>query len=192
MMPPNEVQRIPERAAITEARKGPRLLVERIVVGRDESGNTSVRITYRLGPPEPSGAEDEFVSGVKNACSVHAHHTGTNRDMNLRMPASESSSWRRPLPPRTPGRRRATSRWRGAARRLRRRWRCAGAGASAAGRLCRPGPVSGAPRFSHSSRRILYDDLTRGARLRGPGVPVPGDIIGRDASDERRRSWREG
>ncbi len=37
------------------------------MVGRDENGNTSVRITYRFGPPEPSGEEDVFVSGVEYA-----------------------------------------------------------------------------------------------------------------------------
>ena len=44
-----------------------KLLVERIVAGRDEYGNTSVRITYRFGPPEPPDEEDVFVSGVDNA-----------------------------------------------------------------------------------------------------------------------------
>jgi hypothetical protein len=35
-----------------------RLLVEKIVVGRDEEGRTKVDITYRFGPPEVSLAED--------------------------------------------------------------------------------------------------------------------------------------
>jgi hypothetical protein len=43
------------------------LLVERIVVGRDENGDTSVRITYRFGPHEPPGTEEPFVTGVNNA-----------------------------------------------------------------------------------------------------------------------------
>jgi hypothetical protein len=43
-----------------------KLLVERIVAGRDESGNTSVRITYRFGPPEPSDEEAVFMDGVES------------------------------------------------------------------------------------------------------------------------------
>ena len=44
-----------------------KLLVERVVVGRDENRRTSVRITYRFGPPEPLGGEAAFVSGVEHA-----------------------------------------------------------------------------------------------------------------------------
>ncbi len=66
-----------------------KLLVERILVGRDENGETQVRITYRFGPPEPPGAEDQFVTGVNNACPTHAHHTGTNNPTNRRTPTGE-------------------------------------------------------------------------------------------------------
>ena len=61
-----------------------KLLVERIVVGRDENGNTSVRITHRFGPPEPSGEEDEFVSGVELASPSHpvkGHQSGVYHDV---------------------------------------------------------------------------------------------------------------
>ena len=71
------------------------LLVERIVVGRDENGDTSVRITYRFGPPEPPGTEEPFVTGVNNACPTHAHHTGMMSATNSRTPAKEWSLPRR-------------------------------------------------------------------------------------------------
>jgi hypothetical protein len=44
-----------------------KLLVERILVGRDENGSTSVRITYCFGPPEPSGDVDDVVYGGEHA-----------------------------------------------------------------------------------------------------------------------------
>ncbi len=65
------------------------LLVERIVVGRDEDGGTCVRITYRFGPPEPAGAKNRFVTGVNNACPTHAHHTGIKSPTNSRTPTKE-------------------------------------------------------------------------------------------------------
>jgi hypothetical protein len=53
--------------AYAKRRELVKLLVERIVVGRDENGRTSVRITYRFGPPEPPGEEQPLVSGVELA-----------------------------------------------------------------------------------------------------------------------------
>src|SRR5919199_1388497 len=53
--------------AYAKRRRLVKLLVERVVVGRDENRRTSVRITYRFGPPEPPGREAAFVSGVEHA-----------------------------------------------------------------------------------------------------------------------------
>jgi hypothetical protein len=62
-------------------------LVERIVAGRDANGNTSVRITYRFGPPEPSGEEDGFVTGVENGPAQFALKHSSNRSRGIsRMP----------------------------------------------------------------------------------------------------------
>ena len=48
-----------------------RLLVEAVVVDRNEDGRTRVRITYRFGPPEPlrneEAEEDRFVHGIQNS-----------------------------------------------------------------------------------------------------------------------------
>jgi site-specific DNA recombinase len=54
--------------AFVNRRELVRLLVERIDVGRDESGKTRVRITYRFGPPSEagSGQEDAFMNGVEH------------------------------------------------------------------------------------------------------------------------------
>jgi hypothetical protein len=54
--------------AFVKRRELVRLLVARIDVGRDESGKTQVRITYRFGPPSDagSGQEDGFVHGVEH------------------------------------------------------------------------------------------------------------------------------
>jgi site-specific DNA recombinase len=66
-------------AAYQKRRQLVKLLVERIVVGRDENGDTSVRITYRFGPPEPLSEEDMFVSGVESAPAQFALKHSSNR-----------------------------------------------------------------------------------------------------------------
>jgi hypothetical protein len=48
--------------AFSKRRELVRLLVERIVVGRDEEGNIRVETTYRFGPPSVEEPED-VVSG---------------------------------------------------------------------------------------------------------------------------------
>jgi site-specific DNA recombinase len=53
--------------AFAKRRELVKLLVERIGAGRNEDGRTSVRITYRFGPPESLDEEAEFVTGVKHA-----------------------------------------------------------------------------------------------------------------------------
>ena len=69
--------RAPERVAQVEEdtpkafekrRRLLKLLVDRIIAGRDEHGVTQVRITYRFGPPDDDsgGEEKEFVTGIKN------------------------------------------------------------------------------------------------------------------------------
>jgi site-specific DNA recombinase len=45
-----------------------RLLVERIITGRDYNGDTTVEITYRFGPPDDLGEEDSFVGNLQNSC----------------------------------------------------------------------------------------------------------------------------
>lgn len=46
-----------------------RLLVERIIAGRDPDGETSIEITYRFGPPgEPNDGDGRFVGDVQNPC----------------------------------------------------------------------------------------------------------------------------
>jgi site-specific DNA recombinase len=45
-----------------------RLLVDRITVGRGESGETTVEITYRFGPPNALGEEDGFAGNLQNSC----------------------------------------------------------------------------------------------------------------------------
>jgi site-specific DNA recombinase len=45
-----------------------RLLVDRITVVRGESGETTVEITYRFGPPDDLGEEDSFVGNLQNSC----------------------------------------------------------------------------------------------------------------------------
>jgi site-specific DNA recombinase len=62
--------------AFAKRRELVKLLVERIVVGRDENGDTSVRITYRFGPPEPPGEEGGFVSGVELAAPSWSANPG--------------------------------------------------------------------------------------------------------------------
>src|SRR5215211_296543 len=42
------------------------LLVEGIVLGRDENGQTNVEITYRFGPPDAPSDEDGFAVGEQN------------------------------------------------------------------------------------------------------------------------------
>jgi hypothetical protein len=44
-----------------------RLLVDRITVGRGESGETTVEITYRFGPPNALGEEDGFAGNLQNS-----------------------------------------------------------------------------------------------------------------------------
>ncbi|CAN5133202.1 recombinase family protein [soil metagenome] len=53
--------------AFEKRRELAKLLVERIDVGRDENGDTQVRITYRFGPPDGLGEEDGFVADVQNS-----------------------------------------------------------------------------------------------------------------------------
>jgi site-specific DNA recombinase len=56
-----------------------KLLVEKIVAGRDENGSVRVQITYRFGPPETPEKVEEFVSGVGVYSGVHnalPHHLG--------------------------------------------------------------------------------------------------------------------
>jgi hypothetical protein len=76
------------------------LLVERIVAGRDENGDTSVRVTCRFGPPEPLGDEDEFVSGVDNASPSWSANPGWSRGLAGRGRLARSVAW----PPRRRGR----------------------------------------------------------------------------------------
>ena len=45
-----------------------RLLVDRITVGRGESGESTVEITYRFAPPDDLGEEDSFVGNLQNFC----------------------------------------------------------------------------------------------------------------------------
>jgi len=45
-----------------------RLLVNRIAVGKGESGETTVEITYRFGPPDELGNEANVVGAVQNSC----------------------------------------------------------------------------------------------------------------------------
>ncbi len=52
-----------------------KLLVERIVIGRDEEGRTKVEVTYRFGPP----AAAESADGVQNSevfSRVHGQGSG--------------------------------------------------------------------------------------------------------------------
>ena len=44
-----------------------KLLVEKIVAGRDEDGNVRVQITYRFGPLESRDKDEAFTTGDKNA-----------------------------------------------------------------------------------------------------------------------------
>jgi hypothetical protein len=43
------------------------LLVEGIVLGRDENGQTNVEITYRFGPPDAPSDEDGLAAGDQNS-----------------------------------------------------------------------------------------------------------------------------
>ena len=86
--------------AYAKRRELVKLLVERIVVGRDENGNTSVRITYRFGPPKPPGEEDEFVSGVELASPSSSANPGWSRGLAGRGRLARSFAW----PPRRRGR----------------------------------------------------------------------------------------
>jgi len=54
--------------AFTKRQQLVRLLVGRIVVGKDESGDATVEITYRFGPPdEPVSGNGGFVGNVQNS-----------------------------------------------------------------------------------------------------------------------------
>jgi len=44
------------------------LLVEGIVLGRNENGKTTVEITYRFGPSEAPSEEDALATGEQNSC----------------------------------------------------------------------------------------------------------------------------
>ena len=54
--------------AFTKRRQLVGLLVEGIELGKDEAGQTSVKITYRFGPPEAPSEGDTFASGEQNSC----------------------------------------------------------------------------------------------------------------------------
>ena len=79
-----------------------RLLVERIMVGRDENRRTSVRTTYRFGPPKPPDEEDMFVNGVEYASRSLSANPGQPRGLAGRGRLSRSVAW----PPRHRGRER--------------------------------------------------------------------------------------
>lgn len=54
--------------AFTKRQQLVRLLVERIIVGRDHNEDTTVETTYRFGPPdEPAVDNDRFVNDVQNS-----------------------------------------------------------------------------------------------------------------------------
>jgi hypothetical protein len=86
--------------AYAKRRELVKLLVERIVVGRDENGDTSVRITYRFGPPEPPREMGEFVSGVELASPSLSANPGWSRGLAGRGRLARSFAW----PPRRRGR----------------------------------------------------------------------------------------
>jgi site-specific DNA recombinase len=78
-----------------------KLLVERIVAGRDENGAVQVHITYRFGEPEPVDEEDVSVNGVKQAsaslatsafCSASNRASGSSRCSEVLRLSSESMS----------------------------------------------------------------------------------------------------
>jgi hypothetical protein len=88
--------------AYAKRRELVRLLVERIMVGRDENRRTSVRITYRFGPPKPPDEEDMFVNGVEYASRSLSANPGQPRGLAGRGRLSRSVAW----PPRRRGRER--------------------------------------------------------------------------------------
>jgi hypothetical protein len=46
-----------------------RLLVERLVAGKDSDGDTTIEITYRFGPPDqPADDGKGFVGDIQNSC----------------------------------------------------------------------------------------------------------------------------
>ena len=49
------------------------LLVEKVVVGRDEGGRTEAGVTYRFGPPE-TDAQDESADGGRNSDEFRRAH----------------------------------------------------------------------------------------------------------------------
>lgn len=104
MMLRDRVEEIEEDSpeAYAKRREVVKLLVERIVVGRDENRRTSVRITYRFGRAEPPDEEDVFVTGVELASPSWWANPGWSRARGLagRGRLARSVAW----PPRRRGR----------------------------------------------------------------------------------------
>jgi hypothetical protein len=79
--------------AYAKRRELVRLLVERIMVGRDENRRTSVRINSRFGPPKPPDEEDMFVNGVEYASRSLSANPGQPRGLAGRGRLSRSVAW---------------------------------------------------------------------------------------------------
>ncbi len=85
--------------ALEKRRELIRLLVEKVTVGRDETGQVRVHITYRFGPPEPADEAEVSVYGDNYAsaplttsafCSALKRDSGSSRYSGIPPRSSES------------------------------------------------------------------------------------------------------